>query len=429
MQQSEKNRPNRRQFLANATTAMGGLIVGPTIITSSALGANGQLPASERIVMGTIGLGGRGCNVMGAFLRERDVQMVAVCDVKAKRRRIGKTAVDKKYGNKDCKSYIDLHEFLARKDIDAVLIATGDNWHSLASCLAARAGKDMYCEKPLSVAITESRAVAETMRRYARVFQCGTQRRSVEHFVFAVNLARRGLLGKLRNVYAEKAPYFIDVHENVLPEQSEPAREEMDWDRWLGPAPWRPYNGKYHSRGFWSGHLDFSGGSITEWGSHTIDLCQWANDADTTAPIEYEPAGKDGKDITAHYANGVKLFVRQGLRFGTCPVRFEGEDGWVETGDSGEMETHPASLMRGRQFRKGYPVDNHVRNFLDCVKTRQQPVSNADVAHHSITACHAANICMRLGRKVKWDPANETFIADEEANRLRSRAYREPWRL
>ena len=154
-----------------------------------------------------------------------------------------------------------------------------------------------------------------------------------------------------------------------------------------------------------------------------------ANDADTTTPIEYEPAGNDGKDITARYANGVKLFIRQGLRFGTCPVRFEGEDGWVETGDSGEMETHPASLMRGRQFRKGYPVDNHVRNFLDCVKTRQQPVSNADVAHHSITACHVANICMRLGRKVKWDPDNETFIGDEEANRLRSRAYREPWRM
>jgi len=408
---------------------MGGLIAGPTVITSTALGAKGIPPASERIVMGTIGLGGRGKSDMRAIMREQDVQMVAVCDVQGRRRKNGITMVNEKYGNNNCRGYIDLHELLARKDIDAVLIATGDNWHSLAACLAARAGKDMYCEKPLGVTISDSRAVAETMRRYARVFQCGTQRRSVEHFVFAVNLARRGLLGKLRNVYAEKAPYFIDVHENVLPEQSEPAREVMDWDRWLGPASWRPYNAKYHSRGFWSGHLDFSGGSITEWGSHTIDLCQWANDADTTAPIEYEPAGKDGKDITASYANGVKLFIRQGLRFGSCPVRFEGEDGWVETGDSGEMETHPASLMRERQFRKGYPIDNHARNFLDCVKTRQQPVSNADVAHHSITACHAANICMRLGRKVKWDPANETFIGDEEANRLRSRAYREPWRL
>ena len=427
MQRSEKRRPNRRQFLANAATTMGGLIVGPTVITSSALGANGHPAASERIVMGTIGLGNRGSRVMRAFLRERDVQMVAVCDVKAKQRKTGKTAVDEKYGNKDCKSYIDLQELLARKDIDAVFIATGDNWHSLASCLAAKANKDIYCEKPLSMTITESRVVAETMRRYARVFQCGTQRRSIGHFIFAVNLAQRGLLGKLRNVYAEKAPYLINVHETVLPEQPEPDREVMDWDRWLGPAPWRPYNAGYHAG--WGAHLDFSGGSITGWGSHTVDLCQWANEADTTTPIEYEPAGKDGRDITARYANGVKLFIRLGLRFGTCPVRFEGEDGWVETGDSGEMETHPASLMRGRQFRKGFPVDNHARNFLDCVKTRQQPVSNADVAHHSITACHVANICMRLGRKMKWDPVKEAFIGDEEANRLRSRAYREPWRL
>jgi len=417
----------RRQFLSSTASTMGGLIVAPTVISSRALGADGHTAPSERIVMGTIGLGGRGKHDIKAFLGEPDVQMVAVCDVQRERRQSGKAIVDKHYGNLDCNDYIDLNELLARKDIDAVLIATGDNWHSLASCLAARAGKDMYCEKPMSVTITESKAVAETMRRYARIFQCGTQRRNVGHFVFAVNLARRGLLGKLRELHAEKAPGWVNLVDTVLPPQPEPSREEMDWERWLGAAAWRAYNEKYYSRGFWSNHVDFSGGSITEWGSHTVDLCQWANDADTTEPIEYEPAGKDGKDVTATYANGVKLFIRSGLRFGSCPVRFVGDEGWIETGDSGEMEVHPASLLSERRFRGGYPVDNHVREFLNCVKSRQQPISNADVAHHSITVCHVANICMRLGRAVKWDPVQEKFIGDEEANRLRSRAYREPW--
>jgi len=336
--------------------------------------------------------------------------------------------VDRKYGNKDCKAYLDLRELLARTDIDAVLIATGDNNHSMASIEAARAGKDMYCEKPMSICIAESRAVADTMRRFSRIYQCGTQRRNVGNFVWAVNLARSGKLGQLKAVHAEKAGAQSGVNFTVLPPQPAPPKEVMDWDGWLGPALWRPYNPKYHSRGFWAHHGDFSGGSICEWGSHTVDLCQWANNADDTAPVEYEVINKKG-DISATYANGVKLVIRKGIRFGSCPVRFEGTEGWVETGDSGQFEVHPKSLMAERRFKGGYPQNDHVREFLNCVKTRKQPVSTADVAHHSTTACHVANICYRLGRPVKWDPAKEEFIGDEEANRLRSRAYRHPWRL
>jgi predicted dehydrogenase len=246
----------------------------------------------------------------------------------------------------------------------------------------------------------------------------------------AVNLARSGKLGRLTELHAEKAKWASGVKFTVLPVEPEPSREVMDWTRWLGPAAWRPYNAEYHARGFWKAHGDFSGGSITEWGSHTVDLCQWANDADATAPIEYEPIPADGDlNVEARYANGAKLVIRQGLRFGSCPVRFEGEEGWVETGDSNQIEAHPASLLKEPEFSGGYPADDHVREFLDCVKTRRQPVSNADVAHHSITACHAANVSVRLNRPVKWDPAKEEFIDDEEANRLRSRAIREPWRL
>jgi len=412
----------RREFLTRSAAMLGGI----SIIPATALGAEGRTAANSRIVMGAIGMGGRGVDVMKCFMNQPDVQFVAVCDAIAERRKVGCEAVNQQYGTSDCAVYTDFRELLERTDIDAVLIATGDNNHSMVSLMAARAGKDMYCEKPMSVTIAESRAVADTMRRLGRVYQCGTQRRSVGNFIFACHLARSGKLGKLKELHAEEAGGFQELYETVLPAEPEPPRDVMDWNAWLGPALWRPYNSKYASRGFWSAHTDFSGGSITEWGSHTVDLCQWANGADDTSPVEY---WKDGNRWMARYENGATLVIRTGLRFGSCPVRFEGEEGWVETGDSGELETHPKSLMAERGFKGGYPVDDHARDFLNCVYSRQQPVANADVAHRSVTTCHVANICKRLGRAIKWDPVTETCIGDEEANRMRSRAYRAPWYL
>ena len=424
----ETRKLNRRRFLKTTLAAAGGAAVLPAIIPSSALGAEGSVTPSDRIVMGTIGYGGRGRSDMGAFLNNADVQMLAVCDVKGGCRNGGKSAVDRRYKNKDCKAYIDIRELLARSDIDAVLIATGDNNHSMVAIESARAGKDMYCEKPMSVTIAESRAVSDTMRRFSRIFQCGTQRRNVGNFVWAANLARSGKLGEMKAVHAEKHRANSGVHFTVLPGQPEPAREVIDWNGWLGPAMWRPYNSKYHTRWFWMAHGDFSGGSICEWGSHTVDICQWALGADDTSPIHYETTNNRG-DIQATYASGVKLIIRKGLRFGSCPVRLEGSEGWVETGDSGQFEVYPKSLMAERRFKGGYPQNNHVREFLNCVKSRKQPVAPAEGAHRSITACHVSNICVRLGRPVKWDPVKEEFPGDEEANRLRSRAYRHPWRL
>jgi predicted dehydrogenase len=412
--------------MKGTAAAVGGIVAVPTIIPGTALGADGRAAASERIAVGVIGLGGRGRYVMGAFMEQPDAQVVAVCDVIGDRSKAGRKLVNDKYGNEDCATYIDFLELLDRDDIDAVLIATGDNWHSGASIMAARAGKDMYCEKPMSVALTESRAVADTMRRMGRVFQCGTQRRSLGNFRFAVHLARSGKLGRLKEMHAEESRGFRKLYDTILPAEPDPPREHFDWNRWLGPAQWRPYNAKYPTRRFWSAHVDFSGGSITEWGSHTVDLCQWANDTDDTGPVRF---WREGARFMARYRNGVKLVIRTGLRFGSCPVRFEGEEGWVETGDSGELETYPKSLMAERRFQGGYPADNHVRAFLDCVRTREEPVSNADVAHRSISVCHVANICKRLDRPIKWDPVKERVIGDDEANRLCSRAYREPWYL
>lgn len=420
-----KHTVSRRDFLRRSVIGAGAIAL-PNILVRKSWGEGVRDDASNRITVGLIGAGGRGRDDMRAFLAQRDVQVVAVCDCYADRRVQAAEMVNQAYGNQDCAQYIDMMEIINRPDIDAVLIATGDNWHSGVSILAARAGKDIYCEKPLSVCISESRAVADTVRRTGRVFQCGTQRRSIGHFRYAVHLARTGMLGELKELHAEEASAFIKLEEGILPAEPEPAKDVFDWDRWLGPAQWRPFNATTPSRGYWSGHVDFSGGSVTEWGSHTVDICQWANNSDDSGPVEF---WQEGERFIGRYKNGTKLVIRRGLRFGSCPVRFEGTEGWVETGDSGEIETYPKSLLGNRGFESGYPQDNHVRAFLDCVKTREQTNANAEVAHRSITACHVANMCKRLGRPIKWDPVKEEVIGDPEAARMASRAYREPWFL
>ncbi|HIQ23389.1 MAG TPA: Gfo/Idh/MocA family oxidoreductase [Planctomycetes bacterium] len=413
----------RRTFVR----ATGAALAVPWLVPSAALGNARRAAASERIVMGAIGVGGRGMSDMKSLLGNADVQMVAVSDVQRSRRKQAKAAVDQHYGTSDCDTYIDFRELLARQDIDAVLIATGDNWHTCASIMAAKAGKDIYCEKPMSVVVAEGRALCETMRRYGTIFQCGTQRRSVPRFAFAVQLARSGKLGQLKTLYAEKAParWFPQGHHEItLPPEPDPPREELDWDLWLGPAPWRPYNHTYVTRQFWMAHRDFAGGALTEWGSHTADLCQWANDADDTTPVEFELAQGT---VVAHYANGVKLIFEEGEW--PLHVRFVGTEGSVYVDDDGNIETDPPSLLADRRFGKGYPQANHVRNFLDCVKSRRQPVAPAEGAHRANSTCQVANICLQLGRSLRWDPEKERFVGDPMADQKLARAYRAPWRL
>ncbi len=415
----------RRRFLKTAAQT-GALLTVPQFIPGRALGKEGVPSPSNRLVMGGIGIGNRGRTDLGCFLKEPECQVVAVCDAQADRRERVKQMIDEAYGNQDCRILRDMHELLAREDIDAVLITTGDRWHTMASITAAKAGKDIYCEKPCSMTIAESRALADTIRRYGRVYQAGTQRRSFDNFTFAVELARTGKLGKLHTVHANTLDPAI-THE-WLPAEPEPAKDVCDWDMWLGPCPWRPFNSRYISGG-WRKHFDFHGGGILEWGSHTVDLCQWAANADHTAPVEYEPSGKH---VLAKYASGVKLVMRDTdwLPLGTCRVRFEGDEGWVETGDSGLMELSPNLRSLHRLFNdKGTVPTNHVRNFLDCVKSRGIPRASADCAGQSHIACHAAYISWQLGRKLKFDPVKEEFIGDEEANRMRTRALREPWRF
>ena len=417
---------SRRAFL-KTTVPAGALITAPQIIPGSALGKNGVVPPSDRIVLGAIGIGGRGREVLLAFLREPNVQFVAICDISAARREAVRKMVEDKFDNKDCSKYGDIHEILARGDIDAVLIATGDRWHTTASILAARAGKDIYCEKPCSMTIAESRALANAIRRFGRIYQAGTQRRNIPNFVHAIELAHSGKLGKLQAVHANTLD--PKVTHNWLPAQPEPPKDVVDWDRWLGPCPWRPYNVDY-VQGRWRGFFDFHGGGILEWGSHTVDLCQWANKADNTAPVEYEPKGNQ---VICLYANGVKLVMRDTgwqKELGTCCVRFEGDAGWIEAGDFARINLSDNLKAEFKEFNeRGTNPTWHVRDFLNCVKSRSAPRSNAAAAGQSHIACHAAYIAWQLGRKLRFDPANDEFVGDAEANRMRSRAMREPWRI
>ena len=409
--------------------AASAVVAAPTIIPASALGLEGTVPPSERVVVGGIGIGNRGTYDLGCFLEQPDVQFAAVCDVKEARRVAVKKIADDRQKNGDCAMYRDFRELLDRKDIDAVLIATGPNWHATAAMYAAKAGKDMYCEKPCTKNIEQSLILRDTMRRTGRVFQAGTQRRNLPHFAFACELARTGRLGKMKRVYAHPAGMQAMTSGWLLPE-TEPDAAVVDWNMYLGPAAWRPFNAKLLDGFNFEKGGGLVGGGVLEWGSHCVDLCQWAVD-DCAPPVEYDPP-KDGQ-LVARYDNGVELVFRETgwIPLGSCPVRFEGEAGWVEAGDSGKLVLSSPELLAGRTVAEigGYPATFHVRDFLDCVKSRAQPKGNAEAACNAHIACHAANIALSLGRTVKYSNETHDFPNDIEANRLRSEALREPWRL
>ena len=429
---------SRRRFL----TAAAFDALAPAVIPGRVLGLDGEVAPSNRLTMGGLGLGPRGTSDLNDFLPNKDVHFVAIADCQKFRRDRIKEIVDQKYGNGDCVVYQDMYELLGRPDIDIVLIATGDRWHTMASIEAAKAGKDIYCEKPCSLTIEESISLADTVNRYGRVYQAGTQRRSSAHFMTALRYAQTGMLGQLTAVHANTlAP--ATTH-RWLPEEPLPEKDVCDWERWLGACPWRPFNQSYVNGG-WRNHYDFHGGGILEWGSHTIDLCQLAHQSDDSAPVKYEPWSKgladsyregmewndfvsfDDGGVVATYADGVKLVMRTGgwLGLGSCSVRFEGTEGWVETGDSGRMMTSSEKLPTTYKPLGG-DTPLHIRNFLDCVKTRQTPRAHAKAAAQSHIASHAAYIAWQLGRTLEFDPVKNEFLHDEEANRMRSRARRQP---
>jgi predicted dehydrogenase len=425
---------HRRRFLKE-TVGVSAALWFPCLVPSSVLGKSGAVAPSERITLGFIGTGDHGRNVnIKNFLTNADAQAVAVCDVDPVNRDAARDMVNKKYGNGDCATYKDFRDVLARDDIDAVMISTPDHWHVPISIAAAKAGKDIECEKP-TLTVREGRMLCETMKRYGRVFQWSTEDRSVDVYLRMCELVRNGRIGKVHTIRVE-LPSGPDTPGDPAPM---PVPEGFDYDMWLGPAPWAPYTkGRCHWNFRWI--LDYSGGMLTDWGAHLLDGAQWGNDSEHTGPVEVEGKGEfwpDGLYNTAKdfrieykYADGVQLIVTSG----TPSLRFEGSEGWIgNRGWRAPLQAEPKSILDSvigpNEIHLYTCQAGEQRNFLDCVKSRKDCYFPPEIGQRCFTVAHIGNISMLLGRKLRWDPQKEQFIDDEQANRMLSRSMRSPWRL
>jgi predicted dehydrogenase len=457
--------PTRRSFLKASAAALAAASA-PALVPSSVFGAN---PPSERIGVAVIGCGNQSELDIPAFLGHEDAQVVAVCDVNTAShgyrtpkqflgRKPGQELVNAFYAAKrpsgtfkGCDAYNDFRDVIARKDVDAVVIIVPDHWHGLMVAMAAEAGKDMYCEKPLSLTVRQGQAMVQAVRRHKRILQTGSMYRSSPANRRVCELVRNGRIGRLQRIIALVAEQnAVDPGPGWKPM---PVPEGFDYPMWLGPAPLAPY---HKDRCFYRFrfNLDYSGGQTTNFGAHSIDVGQWAMGADDTGPIEFEDQGSEWPPkgglfntatvvrFRARYANGVELVcTTEKPGFGT---RLEGTEGWVEFGYPG-LKTHPESLAtsqigpndirlpvsnpRRTENAQQHFIPDHVRNFLDSVKSRQDPVEPVEAGHRTATICHLGNIAMLLKRKIRWDPVKEQIVGDEEAARMLDRPMRAPWRL
>jgi hypothetical protein len=462
---NSERQPTRRQFLHQAALVAGGCAV-PWIVPASARGGDGFTPPSERITVGLIGHGLMGRGHLRVLLGRKETQVLAVCDVDRSRCEEGQRLSDETYAAErasgtygGCAAYNDYRELLARPDIDAVVIVTPDHWHSLMSCDAAAAGKDIYCEKPISLNIREGRRLVEAIRRNGCVFQTGTQYRSIPTIREVCAFVRRGGLGRVKQVFTlwnkthvpKLGPSYVPL-DPVLP--AEPVPEGLDWNLWVGPATWRPYNSAYHRNpppGVvpWVFCDAFGAGAVTAYQSHAADVIQYALGVETNAPVEiHHPSDGAFPTLTFRYANGTLLHhvdhwgqVKDLYRAVPANARlagnfggvFVGERGWVTSmSTGGPIEAGPASLFREVQLATrevNIGANNHHSNWFECIRTRARPSSHEEIGHRSASLGHLATIGYTLERSLKWNPATEEFHGNEQANRLLSRAMREPWRV
>jgi hypothetical protein len=445
----------RRQFLKNVCGTALGAASFPYVVPSSVFGANGAVPPSEKIVMGFIGVGSMGGGHLRSFLGYNDVRVAAVCDLREIFRQKALDRVRQRYGGDGCKVYHDYRELLAREDIDAVTVVVPDFWHALIGIEAARNGKDMYYEKPMAMSIADGKAMRSAVNRYKVIFQFGTQQRSDDKFRFACELARNEKIGKLHTIMVGSYPSITCPNQPIQPV---PPKDEFDYDTWLGPAPWAPYTYErcasraMGTEGMWTHIYDYSlGGLGGAWGIHPIDIAQWGNGTDLTGPIEIHGTGiipADGLadtpiewEVEHIYANGVKMIhmnTRTALKraeqfklHNGLGILFLGDEGWVLV-ERGFIDAEPKSLLTatiGPDEIRLPRSNNHRRNFIESVKSRQQPICPVDIGVRSDTICHLDDIAIRLGRKLRWDPEKEQFVNYEQANRMLSRPMRSPWHL
>ena len=431
---------DRRHFL-KSTSLLAGAVALPQIVPSRVLGADGQTAPSNKITVGCIGVGGMGTSNMQKFLGLEGARVVAVCDVSEERRGKAKQLVDAKYGDTGCAMLADFRELLARKDIDAVSIAAPDHWNAFLAIAAARAGKDMYCEKPAGVSLEQGLAIQKAVRDGKRVFQAGTWQRSQAHFRQACELARNGYLGKIHTVeVSTDGPQFkagFKGPRNVQPGPPVPAG--FDWKMWQGPAPEHAYHPARHS-GDWFLINDYSNGFIVNWGVHHLDIALWGMPELGTTPFEVECQASyrdEGFTDTARqwnalftYANGVKLIFKDQYQMKTG-CRFYGQTGWVHADRPG-IEGGPNSNLKIElkpEDKPLYKSNHHQGNFIECVHSRKDPVSDVDATLTASYLGMIADIAARLQTKLKWDPQALRFIGNDEANAMLKRPTHNGWAL
>ncbi len=413
-------RISRRSFLRQSAA-----VAAPMVVPASVFGTQDQAAPSNRIGIGHIGVGTMNYGHVKRCLAMAETQVLAVCDVDKDRREFNQRAADKHYSKqagstyKGCAVYVEYQELLARKDIDAVVIATPDHWHAAIAIEAMKAGKDVYCEKPLTLTIHEARTLIEVARKFGRVFQTGSQQRSDWEFQVAVNLVRKGAVGKLKQIVVDVGGPSKPC---TLPEQE--MQPGLDWDRWLGPAPKRPYHSDLSPRGVhthfpsWRNWKEYSGGMMTDWGAHHFDIAQWMLAADESGPVEIIPPAdpSKGRGVRYVYANGVEV-----VHGSSGGVRAFGADGELLV-NRGKLDSNPKSIVAKYVDDKGKPKMpavpdealparpvSHMKNFLDCMKSRQKPICDVEIGARSVTVCHLGNHAYWNGRKLKWDPKEWTF--------------------
>jgi predicted dehydrogenase len=425
MKKIRQEKIDRRKFLKRSGVILASsLFAAPSIVPASVFGANSP---ANRITIGSIGTGGMGTNNLRGFLNQPAAQVVAVCDVDRSHRESARELA----GLPEKDAYNDFRELLSRDDIDAVVVATPDHWHVPISIEAAKANKDIYCEKPLTLTIEEGRRLVQTVRKYDRVLQTGSQQRSGNRFRFACELVRNGCIGELKTMHVEIPG---NNRENPLNWKIEPVPQGFDYEMWLGPAKWEPYT-EMRCHYTFRFILDYSGGQMTNWGAHYLDIAQWGVGADDSGPVEIEGQGEfptDGLFNTAlksyveyTYGNGVKLI----LKTGGAGIRFEGTEGSVYV-DREKIESDPKSLVKIKLDPNGislYRSNDHQGNFLECIKLRKDPIANVEVGHRSATLCHLGNIAQLTGRKLFWDPRAEKFLNDPVANDYLKANVRSPY--
>jgi predicted dehydrogenase len=430
---------SRRRFLYRAGAGLAGAVAAPSIIPGKAFAAGtGDLP-SEKITLGVIGVGKQGYYLLRGFLHQPGTQVLAVCDVDENKLARAKAFVEKTYGGaqsggsyKGCDAYRDYRSLLQRGDIDAVVIATPDHWHALQSIQAMRLGKDVYCEKPLSLTIGEAKQMVLEARKWSRVFQTGSMQRSDNRFRFACELVRNGYIGDVRTVRVSVRTGFLN-HPQPCELAAEKVPAELDWDLWLGPAPFRPYNAilappiSFDGFPAWRDYIDYSGGGMTDWGAHHFDIAQWGLGMDDSGPVEIiPPDGKEFKYLTYRYATGTLLTGD----FEDNLIQFTGTKGTV-TVNREYLKTYPENLVNVRispQEIHLYRSANHYSDWLDAIRHRTIPITDAQVGCRSVTVCHLGNIAVQLNKRVQWDPVLQQF-SDAEAQRLVTRAMRSPWEI